>query len=83
MSETAPSSQVLHLGAHGSQVVDTTVLAGGVVGIVVRLMNILPTMTNVFSSNTDPFINISFSNFDVLKEGLHTSASHRQICTHR
>ena len=33
--------------------------------------------------DTDPFINISFSNFDVLKEGLHTSASHRQICTRR
>ena len=51
LSETAPFSQVLHLGAHGSQVVDTTVLAGGVVGIVVRLTNVLPTMTNVFSSN--------------------------------
>ena len=32
------------------------------------MTNVLPTMTNVFSSNIDPLTNISVSNFDVSNE---------------
>ena len=81
LSETAPSSQVLHLGAHGSQVVDTTVLAGGVVGIVVRLSGESNTIVGVAHSLDHQLVlrvgrgrSLAYSYQDVLKELPNKSA---------
>ena len=81
LSETAPFSQVLHLGAHGSQVVDTTVLAGGVVGIVVRLSGESKTIVGVAHSLDHQLVlrvgsgrSLAYSYQDVLKELPNKSA---------